>query len=256
MNTDAQALAASSVPNQLSSARRSPTVSARAPTRRSAARPRSRIPTASSTCCRAPTWSSSPPAWAAAPAPAPRPWSLRSPRNWTRSPSPWSPSPSRFEGAAPHALAEEGLAELAGTVDTVITIPNDRLLQLVPRGTSFFEAFARRRSAAPGRAGHQRHHHHARHDQPRFLRHRSHHAGHGLRHDGHGDRRAARTRPWTPRGRPSIARCSKIRASRGARGILINITGSSRLGLARSQRSLLASSAKPPITKTCRSTSA
>ena len=33
------------------------------------------------------------------------------------------------------------MAELAGTVDTVITIPNDRLLELVPRGTSFFEAF-------------------------------------------------------------------------------------------------------------------
>ena len=31
--------------------------------------------------------------------------------------------------------------------------------------------------------------------------------------------------------RPSVARCSKTRGSRGARGILINITGSSRLGL-------------------------
>src|SRR5215469_5062938 len=37
--------------------------------------------------------------------------------------------------------ADNGLAELASTVDTVITIPNDRLLTLVPRGTSFFEAF-------------------------------------------------------------------------------------------------------------------
>jgi cell division protein FtsZ len=33
------------------------------------------------------------------------------------------------------------LAKLAGTVDTVIAIPNDRLLSLVPAGTSFFEAF-------------------------------------------------------------------------------------------------------------------
>jgi cell division protein FtsZ len=38
-------------------------------------------------------------------------------------------------------LAEDGLARLAGTVDTVIAIPNDRLLNLVPRGTSFFESF-------------------------------------------------------------------------------------------------------------------
>jgi cell division protein FtsZ len=37
--------------------------------------------------------------------------------------------------------ADKSLAELAGTVDTVIAIPNDRLLALVPRGTSFFEAF-------------------------------------------------------------------------------------------------------------------
>jgi cell division protein FtsZ len=38
-------------------------------------------------------------------------------------------------------LAEEGLASLASIVDTLIAIPNDRLLALVPRGTSFFEAF-------------------------------------------------------------------------------------------------------------------
>src|ERR1043166_9253754 len=38
-------------------------------------------------------------------------------------------------------LAENGLGKLAGTVDTVISIPNDRLLTLVPRGTSFFQAF-------------------------------------------------------------------------------------------------------------------
>ena len=31
--------------------------------------------------------------------------------------------------------------ELATTVDTVISIPNDRLIELVPRGTSVFEAF-------------------------------------------------------------------------------------------------------------------
>src|ERR1700675_2477876 len=37
--------------------------------------------------------------------------------------------------------ADKSLGEVAGTVDTVIAIPNDRLLELVPRGTSFFEAF-------------------------------------------------------------------------------------------------------------------
>ena len=49
--------------------------------------------------------------------------------------------PFTFEGARRMRQAERGLADLAGTVDTVIAIPNDRLLNLLPRGTSFFEAF-------------------------------------------------------------------------------------------------------------------
>src|SRR6266436_5991067 len=49
--------------------------------------------------------------------------------------------PFAFEGPRRMKMAEEGLRKLASTVDTVITIPNDRLLALVPRGTSFFEAF-------------------------------------------------------------------------------------------------------------------
>jgi cell division protein FtsZ len=49
--------------------------------------------------------------------------------------------PFGFEGTRRRRLAEEGLAKLAGTVDTVIAIPNDRLLALAPRGTSFFESF-------------------------------------------------------------------------------------------------------------------
>jgi cell division protein FtsZ len=49
--------------------------------------------------------------------------------------------PFGFEGVRRMKLAEDGLGRLAGTVDTVIAIPNDRLLNLVPRGTSFFESF-------------------------------------------------------------------------------------------------------------------
>ena len=49
--------------------------------------------------------------------------------------------PFGFEGPRRMRIAEDGLKKLASTVDTVITIPNDRLLTLVPRGTSFFEAF-------------------------------------------------------------------------------------------------------------------
>jgi cell division protein FtsZ len=49
--------------------------------------------------------------------------------------------PFGFEGPRRMRLAEEGLDMLASTVDTVIAIPNDRLLALTPRGTSFFESF-------------------------------------------------------------------------------------------------------------------
>jgi cell division protein FtsZ len=48
--------------------------------------------------------------------------------------------PFSFEGGRRMRLADQGLAKLA-SVDTVIAIPNDRLLALVPRGTSFFDAF-------------------------------------------------------------------------------------------------------------------
>ncbi len=49
--------------------------------------------------------------------------------------------PFGFQGAKPMRQADKGLAELAGTVDTVIAIPNDRLLSLAPKGTSFVDAF-------------------------------------------------------------------------------------------------------------------
>lgn len=49
--------------------------------------------------------------------------------------------PFAFEGPRRMKQAERGLSEIGGTVDTVISVPNDRLLALVPKGTSFFEAF-------------------------------------------------------------------------------------------------------------------
>jgi cell division protein FtsZ len=49
--------------------------------------------------------------------------------------------PFAFEGPRRMRQAERGLAELAGSCDTVISIPNEKLLSLAPRGTSFFESF-------------------------------------------------------------------------------------------------------------------
>jgi cell division protein FtsZ len=48
--------------------------------------------------------------------------------------------PFGFEGPRRMRVAEQGLGKLASTVDTVITIPNERLLSLLPKGTSFFES--------------------------------------------------------------------------------------------------------------------
>ncbi len=49
--------------------------------------------------------------------------------------------PFDFEGPRRMKQADRGLSDLGSTVDTVITVPNNRLLELVPRGTSFFDAF-------------------------------------------------------------------------------------------------------------------
>jgi cell division protein FtsZ len=49
--------------------------------------------------------------------------------------------PFGFEGGRRTKLAEDGLSKLAATVDAIITMPNDRLLKLAPKGASFFDAF-------------------------------------------------------------------------------------------------------------------
>jgi cell division protein FtsZ len=49
--------------------------------------------------------------------------------------------PFRFEGARRARIAEHGLADLASTVDTVITIPNDRLLNILTRTSTLLEGF-------------------------------------------------------------------------------------------------------------------
>jgi cell division protein FtsZ len=49
--------------------------------------------------------------------------------------------PFRFEGRKRATQAEQGLQELADSVDTMITIPNERLLATVDRSTSMSQAF-------------------------------------------------------------------------------------------------------------------
>ncbi len=48
--------------------------------------------------------------------------------------------PFSFEGKKRERQAQQGLAELRRCVDTMIVVPNDRLLAVVPKGTSFKDA--------------------------------------------------------------------------------------------------------------------
>lgn len=49
--------------------------------------------------------------------------------------------PFSFEGAQRKTVADQGHIELRDKVDTIITIPNDRLLQIIDKKTSLLEAF-------------------------------------------------------------------------------------------------------------------
>lgn len=49
--------------------------------------------------------------------------------------------PFSFEGPRRQRLAEQGVTSLMGRVDTIITIPNDRLLSVVERKTTLVDAF-------------------------------------------------------------------------------------------------------------------
>lgn len=50
--------------------------------------------------------------------------------------------PFSFEGSRRRHVAEEGILQLGEHVDTLITIPNDRLLKFVERNTNFTEAMS------------------------------------------------------------------------------------------------------------------
>src|SRR3954462_8738807 len=50
--------------------------------------------------------------------------------------------PFRFEGRKRQIQAEQGLEALRDCVDTIITIPNERLLTIIDRTTSMTDAFA------------------------------------------------------------------------------------------------------------------
>jgi cell division protein FtsZ len=50
--------------------------------------------------------------------------------------------PFSFEGAQRRTIADKALEELASKVDTIISIPNDRILQIIDKKTSLLDAFS------------------------------------------------------------------------------------------------------------------
>ena len=138
--------------------------------------------------------------------------------------------PFDFEGSQRAEQAEQGIRALREKVDTLIVIPNERLLGdgrapdqhpgRLPRG---------RQRAAPGRAGHHRPDHGPGPDQPRLRRRAHDHARRRLGPDGHRRRlrreprrRGCQERDLSPLLEESVD---------GATGILLNITGGRDLGL-------------------------
>ena len=119
----------------------------------------------------APTWCSSRRGWAAERERAP----LRSSRS-SRAESgalvvAVVTKPFAFEGRRRRLQADEGLAALRQVVDTVITIPNDKLLHTVEKGTPLAEGVPDGgRHPAAGGSGDLGPHHGARRDQPRLRR--------------------------------------------------------------------------------------
>ncbi len=83
--------------------------------------------------------------------------------------------PFRFEGTRRASQADDGVDALAAEVDTLIVVPNEKLLSVLAKNTTMIEAFSgRRRRASPGRPGDLRADHPPRAHQPR-LRRRPHH---------------------------------------------------------------------------------
>ena len=116
---------------------------------------------------------------------------------------------------------------LRRAVDTLITIPNKRLLALV--GAADVDARRvpqGRRGAAQRRAGHQRPHHRPRPHQRRLRRRaHDHEASMGRALMGTGIAHAASAARSRRPQRRSARRCSRTSRIDGATGILINITG-------------------------------
>lgn len=138
--------------------------------------------------------------------------------------------PFSFEGAARKAIADAAYDKLAASVDTIITIPNDRVLQIIDKKTSLLEAFEMvddvLRQGVQGISELITQHGNINVDfaDVRAIMANRGSALMGIGH-GHGDNRAADA------AKAAIASPLLEVSVDGAKGILFTITGGSNLGL-------------------------
>ena len=122
--------------------------------------------------------------------------------------------PFKFEGKKRAMQAEAGLEALRECVDTVITIPNERLLSIIDRKHDADRGVhAGRRRAAAGDSGHLGSDPRAGPDQPRLRRREDDHVGHGRGDDGHRHRRGREPRDAGGAEGDRRARCSRTARS-------------------------------------------
>jgi hypothetical protein len=150
--------------------------------------PRARRARAASFANRLParTWSSSPLAWARAPAPAPRRWSRRIAKEMGILTVGVVTKPFDFEGNRKMRIADEGIDQLVEHVDSLIVVLNQKLFDVMDEDASLEDAFKprRRRAAQRGRR-HRRDHQRARPGQRRLRRRADGHGRTGQGDDGH-----------------------------------------------------------------------
>ena len=122
--------------------------------------------------------------------------------------------PFLFEGRVRMRHAERGLDELHRVVDTLITIPNQRLLALAGKNTAMRDAFKLADDVLLQRgARHLGPDHDPRPDQSRLRRRAHDHERDGRGPDGHRAAPAATTGPTRRRAWRSRARCSRTSRS-------------------------------------------
>ena len=142
--------------------------------------------------------------------------------------------PFLFEGGSARATPSTASRSSRATVDTLITIPNQKLLALARRTLRSSTRSARPTRSCSRRSGHQRSHHARTARQRRLRRREDGHEQHGPR--AHGHRLAQGREPRASAAEMAISAPLLDDISiEGATGVLINIIGGPDLDAARDQ---------------------